>query len=223
MTTAPRRVPTFHRALESLRTAGFQVQVHVFAEPGTWDQVERPAAERTPMHDHATARGCFHNWGHALTYLLTQTVAPWLLVVQDDAVWIPGAAEVLCAGAIDRMNLRTGFLSPYVTTQDVPPGATNGWSECRSGWDLCGALAFCLPRDAAQDLLGHSRFIRHSKDQQVDAVVAASMLDLGRPSYVHVPSLVDHVGTTSTLGHDSVTAKLRGHRFGERFGEDSPC
>jgi hypothetical protein len=42
------------------------------------------------------------------------------------------------------------------------------------------------------------------------------MLDLDRPSYVHVPSLVDHVGDTSTVGHDDIAGTLRGYRFGER-------
>jgi hypothetical protein len=214
MTTAPRRVPTFHRSLWSLRRAGFRERVHVFAEPGTWDQVPRPEG-RTVTLDHTATLGCFNNWKQTLAYLLAQTAAPWLLIVQDDAIWTPGAAATLCAEATARQNLRTGFLSPYVTTLDVPPGSADGWNECRSGWDLCGALALCLPRDAARELLQHPRFVRHPRDQQVDAVVAASMLDLGRPSYVHVPSLVDHVGTTSTLGHDDVTPALRGYRFRE--------
>lgn len=215
MTTAPRRTTTLPRALSSLRGAGFGETVHVFAEPGSWKQVPRPNDGGTVTHDHVVTLGCFDNWRYALTYLLTQTAAPWLLVVQDDAVWAPGSAEALRIGAVARQDLRTGFLSPYVTASDVPLGARDGWSECRSGWNLCGALALCLPRDAAGELLQHRRFVRHRKRQQVDAVVAESMLDLGRPSYVHVPSLVDHVGETSTLGHDDVSPKLRGYRFGE--------
>jgi hypothetical protein len=189
--------------------------VHVFAEPSSWDQVSRPDDERTITHDHTTTLGCFNNWRHTIAYLLAQTVAPWLLVVQDDAIWTPGAATALCAKAAVRQHLRTGFLSPYVTASDVPSGSADGWNECRSGWDLCGALALCIPREAARELLQHPRFVKHPRDQQVDAVVAASMLDLGRPSYVHVPSLVDHVGATSTLGHDDVAPGLRGYRFRE--------
>jgi hypothetical protein len=73
-----------------------------------------------------------------------------------------------------------------------------------------------MPRAAAEELLRHPRFADHRGTQQVDAVVSASMLDLGRPIYVHVPSLVDHVGDTSTIGHDDIAGALRGHRFGER-------
>jgi hypothetical protein len=214
MTTAPRRAPTLPRALSSLRRAGFDEVVHVFAEPGTWGQVPRPSEESTVVHDHSATLGCFDNWRFALTCLLSRTTAPWLLVVQDDAVWAPGSASALRAETVARQDLRTGFLSSYVTASDVPPGSIDGWNECRSGWNLCGALALCVPRDAAGELLRHHRFVRHPKREQVDAVVAESMLDLGRPSYVHVPSLVDHVGETSTLGHDDVSPKLRGYRFG---------
>lgn len=77
-----------------------------------------------------------------------------------------------------------------------------------------GLLALCIPRRSAIKLLKHQRFVKHRVNQQVDAVVAASMLDLGRPSYVHVPSLVDHVGETSTLGHDDAQMPC-GYRFGE--------
>lgn len=213
MTTAPRRTPTLPRALSSLQQAGFSELVHVFAEPGTWTQAPRPNDERTITHDHVVTLGCFDNWKYALMYLLAWTAAPWLLIVQDDAIWAPGSADRLRAETSVQRGLRTGFLSSYVTASDVPPGALDGWNECRSGWNLCGALALCVPREAAGELLQHRRFVRHRKRQQVDAVIAESMLDLGRPSYVHVPSLVDHVGETSTLGHDDVSPKLRGYRF----------
>ena len=216
MTTAPRRVPTFLLALSSLREAGFNGRVDVFAEPGTWDQAPRSKDTLTVTHDHAVTLGGFGNWRHAITSLLASDDSPWLLVVQDDAIWAPGSANKLHAEATARRDLRTGFLSPYVTSKDVPSGSVEGWNECRSGWYLWGALALCIPRDAARELLQHPRFVEHGGSQQVDAVVAASMLDLGRPSYVHVPSLVDHVGETSTLGHDDIASTLRGHRFMEK-------
>jgi hypothetical protein len=216
MTTAPRRVPTLPRALASLVEAGFSGGVHVLAEPNTWDQIQRPNGERIVTIDHRATRGCFDNWRRALLYLLGQTTAPWLLVVQDDAIWAPGAAEALLVETRARQDQLIGFLSPYVTARDVPLGSVNGWNECRSGWELWGALALCIPRGTARELLKHPRFVNHRGDQQVDAVVAASMLDLGRPSYVHVPSLVDHVGETSTLGHDDVVGTIRGYRFGEK-------
>jgi hypothetical protein len=216
MTTAPRRLPTLPRALTSLREAGFREDVHVFAEPGTFDPLSSLDDERTLVHVNVATRGCFDNWKYALEYLLSRTDARWLLIVQDDALWFPGSADVLRDEMSSRQELPTGFLSPYVTAKDVPETFVDGWNEIWAGWLFWGALAFCMKHSAAEDLLQHPRFMGHQGTQQVDAVVAASMLDLGLPSFVHVPSLVDHIGETSTLRADDFAAGLRGYRFGER-------
>lgn len=216
MTTAPRHRPTLHRALLSLRGAGFREDVHLFAEPTTFERLPHPSDELTFVHESVFNRGCFGNWKHALEHLLSRTVARWLLIVQDDAIWSPDAADVLRAHMLARQEARTGFLSPYVTAKDVPRRFVNGWNECSAGWEFWGALAFCLKRDAAEELLRHPRFVNHQGNQQVDAVVAASMRDLGNPSFVHVPSLVDHIGETSTLREDDFSAGLSGYRFGRK-------
>jgi hypothetical protein len=216
MTTAPRRKPTIHRALPSLREAGFDEDVHVCAEPGTFKKLARPRSDDAHVHENSSRRGCFGNWKYALQRVLSRTSAAWLLIVQDDAIWLPGSASILRDQLRARQDLRTGFLSPYVTTKDVDSEFVDGWNEYRGGWNFWGAIALCLPRGAAEELLRHPRFAEHRGTQQVDAVVAASMLDLGHPSFVHVPSLVDHVGKTSTIGHDDVAGILRGYRFGER-------
>lgn len=216
MTTAPRRRPTIHGATASLRGAGFNEVLHLFAEPGTFDRLLQPRWGATLLHANTSTLGCYRNWRCALTYLVVQESTPWIMIVQDDAVWQPLSASALYAAIAARQDLRTGFLSPYVTKSDVPTNSVDGWNECRSGWNLCGALALCMKREVAQTLLDHPRFAQHTSNEHVDSVVAQSMIDLDLPSYVHVPSLVDHVGRTSTIGHDDVSPGLRGYRFGEK-------
>ena len=214
MTTAPRPRPTLERTLASLRRAGFDEEVHLFAEPSS---SLTGLDDRVRVHANARCHGCYGNWRQAASYLLTRTSASWLLVLQDDGVWLPDAAAVLRAGLAARgQEDRVGFLSPYVTAKDVGPTFMDGWNLYQGGWNLWGALALCLRRDAAEDLLRHKRFLGHRDQHGVDAVVAASMIDLGRSSFVHVPSLVDHIGETSTIGHDDVARGLRGYRFGEQ-------
>lgn len=216
MTLAPRREVTFACALESLRDAGFHEDVHVFAEPGTFAQHTRPSGDLLHVHENVSKRGCFANWKYALEQLLAYTTAQWFLVVQDDVIWRRGSAEILREQMRVRQELRTGLLSPYTSPQVVEEGFVDGWNECRAGWGWWGALTFCMKRGAAEELLRHPRFAEHADLQQVDAVVAASMLDLGRPSFVHVPSLADHIGTTSTIGRDGDLARgRRGYRFSE--------
>ena len=216
MTTAPRRQPTFERSIASLRETGFNEEVHVFAEPETFATV--PKLPRTHLHVNEKKQGCFGNWKTTLLYLLSNTKTPWLMIVQDDAVWAPGAAVVLRTMMLDPRAPQSGFLSPYtsgsrtVVTKDF----VDGWNETRAGWQFWGALALCMNRASAEQLTKHSRFVKHWDSKAVDAVVAASMIDMRRPTYVHVPSLVDHIGVTSTIGRDrEAAAGRRGYRFGK--------
>jgi hypothetical protein len=215
MTAAPRREPTLDRALISLRAAGFHEDVHVFAEPETLGALERSklvtAVARVIVHDNASRRGCFGNWKSALEWLIAHTSASWVMILQDDALWRIGSSEMLYVQMRTRQDPRTGLLSPYTSPAIVKKDFVDGWNECRAGWDFWGALAFCMKRVAAEELLRHPRFVMHDHPLQVDAVVAASMLDLGRPSFVHVPSLVDHIGDTSTIGRTG--GGRRGYRF----------
>lgn len=216
MTTAPRSKPTLARALLSLRHAGFSERVRLFAEPGSFDEVPCPTDSRLSVRVNSARLGCFGNWRRSLKHLVRHGDARWILIVQDDAVWQPGSADVLRDELRVRQGRRVGFLSSYVTQKDAPAGSADGWHECRSGWDFWGALALCLPCATAEELLLHPRFTKYRSSQQVDALVARSMLDLGRPSFVHVPSLVDHVGETSTIGHDHRLERTRGYRFDEK-------
>jgi hypothetical protein len=160
--------------------------------------------------------GCFPNWKAALLHLLGRTKTEWIIIVQDDAVWTPGSADVLRAMMRDPRASQSGFLSPYTSNSKtvVSTDFVDGWNETRAGWKFWGALALCMNRTAAEQLSKHSRFVKHWDSRAVDAVVAASMMDMKRPSYVHVPSLVDHIGVTSTIGRDrEAPAGRRGYRF----------
>ena len=218
MTTAPRRQATLDRSLSSLRAAGFGEDVHVFAEPGTLSDSGSSALAtldgRMILHENAYGRGCFGNWKGALEWLILQTTASWMLLLQDDAIWQPDSAKELFAQMAVRQDQRTGLISPYTSPVVVANNFVDGWNECHAGWGFWGALALCMKRVAAEELIQHPRFANHAGDKQVDAVVAASMLDLNRPSFVHVPSLVDHIGATSTIGRDGDSEEgRRGYRF----------
>ena len=214
MTTAKRAVSTLERAYQSLRAAGFDEEVLVAAEPGTVipDAVAHDSRARVLMNEKRL--GCFSNWKHACRTLL-KTSAQWILIVQDDAIWQRGSAHILRQQMKERSGVRTGFISPYLSVQNLKKSFIDGWNVTDAGWGLFGALAFCMERDAAEDLLKAGRFVKHPGPKQVDAIVGLTMLDLRRPCFVHLPSLVDHIGETSTVGHEGRTRGRVGHRFRE--------
>lgn len=187
----------------------------MFAEPGS-ERLDND--QRLHLHQGAFKRGCFDNWKWALEWLLVGTTASWLMILQDDSIWQSGAAEILRVKMQNRQNLKTGVISPYTSRVVVEDGFVDGWNECHAGWGFWGALSFCMQRNSATELLKHSRFAWHAGTRQIDAVVVLSMLELERPNFVHLPSLVDHIGTTSTIGRgdgcdEDPASGRRGYRF----------
>lgn len=215
ITTAPRKAPTLERAYKSLRAAAFDEEVFVVAEPRTDIPAAVVSDRRVRVTVNATQLGCFGNWKHACNTLLTKTKADWLLILQDDAIWQRGSASVLRQQMKDRSGTRTGFISPYLSAHDLKKSFTSGWNETHSGWDWCGALAFCMARQAAEDLLKVECFVKHPGPKQVDAIVGRAFKELKRPSFAHLPSLVDHIGVTSTVGNGGRSPGRMGHGFRE--------
>ena len=68
------------RAIDNLRHGGFDETLHVFAEPG----LSRPPRAALCWHPNPTRLGVVANWSQALRWLVSNTAAPNLLLVEDD-------------------------------------------------------------------------------------------------------------------------------------------
>lgn len=216
----------FPRSLSSLRAAGFTQPVHAFVEPGAEQHLPADAVDLVPHHN-AEKLGCFPNFKQGLHWLLDNTDADWLLMLQDDAVWRADGAAVLQAAVDDDSHQDVGFLSPYTSKSmvSVPlqrkPPKQQRWVDCKfynnSFW---GAVAMCFPRAGAVRMVEESRrFRQHTHHRKLDVVVGNAMRDLKLRMLVSVPSLVDHIGSWSTLGRH----RFKGNQWGRRgFGFRQP-
>ena len=102
MTTAPRpAAPCVERSYASLLAAGFAEPVHLFMEPDS-PFIHPESDPRGVILHHSEKRlGCFPNWKRALTWLVKNTDADFLFVVQDGApVGILHVHDMLRAGVI---------------------------------------------------------------------------------------------------------------------------
>lgn len=222
MTTCPRAEGTLQRAAESLRDAGFDEPLHLFAEPGSSDIKDLPGAI---SHCNPTTLGCTANWKNAVEWLLEHTAADWFLLLQDDVIWQWGAATVLRTAIDSSSPARIGFLSAYTSPAMIPRRPADGWQEAlfpnRHYWGIkkfWGALALAIPRDAAADLVRSPRYLAHHHTRKLDELVGDCFHDLGRSCQVYVPSLADHIGEQSTLGrHRLPFLANRWGRHGYRF------
>ena len=188
-----------HEAIARLRGGGFDEPIHLFCEPGTPEI--RPLPD-VVVHRNETRRGVLGNWRHCLAWLLDHTTADYVMVCEDDVAYARGARRAWerDLGRSDRV----GFWSLYTPRRDQPlVGHTTGWVAANRGRDTWGSQAMCFPRTSAEILLKYAPL--HHEDQlggPTDAIVAQCFRDADLPTYYHNPSLADHLGRNSSIGHN---------------------
>lgn len=244
LTTAPRRDPTVHLSIESLRHAG--LEPIVFAEP------DSPATDAL-TYTAPTRLGVWHNWLRSAHWALDNTSAAYILTVQDDALLHPDSQAFLSAlpwpNNAAFVSLYTprlySFTSPRQGFQPLPPGLRR--IHTRSLW---GALALVWERSALAAALAHPlaaswlgakprRYItvegrRHRRTRpeieaiyqhrrQDPATIANSDTAIGklcnaiqRPMYFVDPSAVCHLAKFSSItNHGGNTGNRQAHRIAD--------
>lgn len=222
VTTAPRRQPTLHQCLDHLTRAGWEAP-HLFMD-GAVRVPERfghlPGTLRNP------AVGAWPNHYLALFELtLRQPDADAYIILQDDAVIYDGenVREYLEQALWPRGA--AGVASLYCAEPDT--ASSFGWHRQRKAW-VWGALAFVFSRAAAQKYLRDWRVCQHRWGPRgswahggltlVDVVIGLWARRRRIPVWFPTPSLVQHIGETSTLypsnvadGSRAASVFLAGH------------
>jgi hypothetical protein len=199
VTTAPRPHPTLDACLESLARAGWK-SPHVFMDsavriPESFGHL--PGALRSP------AVGAWPN--HYLSLLeltLRQPDADAFLIVQDDALIYDGEN----VRAYLEETLWPGRRLPIVSLYCPEPYTAEqyGWHLFRKSW-VWGALALVFPRDTAQRYVRDRTICRHRWRSSnggllgIDGLIGWWARRRGVPFWFPTPSLVQHIGETSTL------------------------
>jgi hypothetical protein len=211
------------QAISSFREAGFKQPLHVFVEPGA--KVHIPQARRwgLAVHYNEACLGCFPNFKHGAQLLVDETDADWILMLQDDAIWSPGAMDHLLEAINNPEFQDVGFISPYTSKamvakshkQQFAQSKQQRWVHChfhnRAFW---GAVAMAFPRPSLVKMQTKGkRYKNHKHHRKLDVVVGNTIRhDLDMRILVAVPSLVDHIGSWSTLGRH----RLKGNQWGRR-------
>jgi hypothetical protein len=205
MVTSPRRQPTLEIALDSLLRAGWD-QPYLFLD-GTVRVPERfgrlPGVLREPRV------GCWPSYYLALAELLMRhPEADAYLLAEDDALVYDREVlreyleEMLWP---ERRSCLVSLYCPSLNTRDEP-----GWHSLQPGWAV-GTLAFIFPRRLAQDFLLDPGVCAHRWDHwhQPDGGLAGTDMVIARWAlrkrvriWYPTPSLIQHIGATSTLDLD---------------------
>lgn len=203
--TAPRLKPTVGRMLQGFKYLPSRPdKIHVFAEPDT-HFIEHPFIE---VHQNSEKMGCFKNFDQAYEYLINNGDSKYILVLSDDMKYKSGWIKK--AVAIADGLTKFGYVALYTpkglkwafenNPQNEVIKLNRGWGK--GGW---GGL-YLMTRESAKKILSHKFYQDHKENyrenQQFDECIKETCFQLELDQYYINPSLFDHVGETSTIGHE---------------------
>jgi hypothetical protein len=217
VTTAPRLHCTLECCLESLVRAGWQTP-HLFIDSA----VRIPQAfSHLPGTFHDARIGAWPNYYLALgELLLRHPYADAYLIAQDDTLFCDRESLPDYLEKVLWPSKTPGLVSLYCAPADC--GSRPGWQRRRDSYNT-GPVAMVFPRELAKAFITDTAVFEHrwSPDPAlataVDDVVNRWASDHGLPLWFPTPSLVQHIGDTSTLWP---RARALGNRRASRFAGD---
>jgi hypothetical protein len=222
MTTHPRNPSTLEQSLYSVKHAGFN-SLYLFSDGYTNPPIINGLKITTIQRE--TPIGCYGNWLASMVELWTRhPEASYYVFVQDDVVLSKNVKQYL-----ERMTLpSTGFMSLYAAHKRE--GTKTGFHMLPRELSGMGAHCYVFTPQALHKLLANPFFINHrygktkingrylKGHKHIDSAISRSFYAIGEGEWSHHPSLAQHIGETSTLGHGSLTRKRTSKSFkGETF------
>jgi len=193
-TTTPRRKSPILKTFPSLRRSGFNQMVHIFSEPNS---VYPPNIQ---IHENLTPKGAFLNFYDGLKWMHENTTEPYIIYFQDDILVSRKAKPIL-----DTFH-KQGLTNLYLANHDgnIIPKRTNGFYHYKEEflWGQC--LFTVMQRQFAEWFLIHPftiHHLEHGNGKHIDVILNRVANDLQVNTYVHCPSLIQHIGQQSTVGH----------------------
>lgn len=224
MTTSPRKDPTIEQSVASIKAAGWNPVV--FAEP---DSIHLP---NTRYVANSAKLGAWFNWLQSVKWALKNTIAEYIMTVQDDSLFHPESKCFVESVMWPSHNI--GFLSLYTAAHYSADLSGNpkpyGLNKLNTT-ALWGACALVFPRHVLQTMLDHpvlqnwkgiapkdmdeaarANFEKRREEapqaiNNVDSAIGKILNSLHLDMYVIDPSPVTHIATHSALSHGSNTGK----------------
>ncbi len=222
VTTAPRPEETLSICLDSLLIAGWNP--YIFAEPGNYNINEE---YKSRMIKHDTRKGVWWNWIESCRYALENSDADVIMTVQDDSLFHPDSKSMAERFLWPREDV--GFVSLYTPKHysiknhlKSKPARPKGLNRIHTK-SLWGACALIWPREVLEKVMEHELIeawlgaplktrsawaARQEKRKQEpwtiqnsDTAIGKIMNRMSRSMWFADPSPVQHIATTSAIGH----------------------
>lgn len=222
VTTAPRPEETLSICLDSLLIAGWNP--YIFAEPGNYNINEE---YKSRMIKHEKRKGVWWNWVESCRYALENSDADVIMTVQDDSLFHPDSKSMAERFLWPREDV--GFVSLYTPKHysiknhlKSKPNRPKGLNRIHTK-SLWGACALVWPREVLEKVMEHELIdswlgaklktasaweARKEKRKQEpwtiqnsDTAIGKIMNRMNRSMWFADPSPVQHIATTSAIGH----------------------
>lgn len=202
--TAKRKSPTINRSIKSLRETGYGEVINIYAEPHELNIEDKGVNIKVNKE----VLGCFRNFDNALKDLI-KGGSEFICVLSDDVVY----TRML----IKKIRLEDNSYSALYTPRGMARHRLKrGWNTFNKGWANAWGGLYMMHRDTAIKIVNHEFYINHLENyeanQQIDHCIPEVCFQLGINQYYHVPSLTDHIGIHSTIGHTH-TQNEKGYMF----------
>jgi len=155
-----------------------------------------------PAYPSGTRLGCFKNFARTLAHLCEST-ADVVAVLPDDLLHYPECFDRISEGLT---TSNVGYCAAYTPKLlGQRERMKRGWNEVKGGYYSSYGGAYFFPIEVARQVIAHPFFINHrdnyAPNQQIDHCIPEVVHQLGYRQLFHGPSLTQHVGLTSTIGH----------------------
>lgn len=170
---------------------------------------------RHPVRLLGNRAGCFRHYYRVLADLYATTDTEYIGVIPDDVVLSDDFAQKCMEGA-NGSGYAAGYTPTGMSKISTLVRLGNGWIPVKGGWGKSYGGCYVYPREVVKRILSHPYIINHrdnyAPNKQIDAAIPELMHRLGLRQVMHVPSLSDHIGATSTIGHKT-TIMEKGYLF----------
>lgn len=216
ITAAPRRAEIQRRSYESVLQQSQLGPVTVLTEPGT--DLGTYAGAKVVQHQERLGQ-----WRNLVAALRAgiDTGEQFFITLEDDVTLHPQLGEMLLSRDWQWPSDACGCLQLYTSAKYRTKYRRGGrWRlKPSESFDMLGACALMFRRDAAEVLVASAEtdgwrgdtgaeIAEPSAKKAGDTWIGEVLTRAGYEIWIHNPSLAEHIGTDSTLGHEKFDARL---------------
>lgn len=207
ITTAIREQPTLNTTVKSLKNSGLR-RLHLFSDFG-FDNINE--MEFIKIRRRERVYGAWSNWFYALKEMRETYDQDYYAIFQDDIIVSRYINQYLYYTTPNYADCFSIFCPSIYR-------GVNRWNRQDKGSGLWMAQTFVFTKEATDSILNSQEVWRVPGDKCIDNRVGLWAKYNDRGVYYHTPSLVQHIGDSSTLWQD---VKAEGLRAASDFvGED---